>query len=57
MLVQVTAVQSANVGVTSRVTVRSLSKDESASVIAKFSLTNATYNFCFDDCSVILPLK
>src|SRR4029434_5386329 len=24
---------------------------------AKFSLTNATYNFSFVDCSVILPLK
>src|SRR4029434_56331 len=28
-----------------------------ASVIAKFSLTNATYNFSFVDCSVILALK
>src|SRR4029434_5966251 len=28
-----------------------------ASVIATFSLTNATYNFSFVDCSVILPLK
>src|SRR4029434_7881452 len=28
-----------------------------ASVTAKFSLTNATYNFSFVDCSVILPLK
>src|SRR4029434_2076546 len=26
-------------------------------VIATFSLTNATYNFSFVDCSVILPLK
>src|SRR4029434_1906499 len=26
-------------------------------VIAKFSLTNATYNFSFVDCSVILALK
>src|SRR4029434_611883 len=28
-----------------------------ASVIATFSLTYATYNFSFVDCSVILPLK
>src|SRR4029434_4969787 len=28
-----------------------------ASVIAKLSLTNATYNFSFVDCSIILALK
>src|SRR4029434_5724147 len=37
--------------------IKVITSRRAASVIAKFSLTNATYNFSFVDCSVILALK
>src|SRR4029434_2282855 len=37
--------------------IKVITSRRAASVIAKFSLTNATYNFRFVDCSVILALK
>src|SRR4029434_8397430 len=37
--------------------IKVITSRQSASVIAKFSFTNATYNFSFVDCSVILALK
>src|SRR4029434_7062039 len=37
--------------------IKVITKTRAASVIAKFNLTNATYNFSFVDCSVILPIK
>src|SRR4029434_3070146 len=37
--------------------IKVITSRRAASVIAKFSLTNATYNFIFVDCSVILALK
>src|SRR4029434_9477620 len=37
--------------------IKVITSRQAASVIAKFSLTIATYNFIFVDCSVILALK
>src|SRR4029434_5048372 len=37
--------------------IKVITSRRAASLIAKFSLTNATYNFSFVDCSVILALK
>src|SRR4029434_8732073 len=37
--------------------IKVITSRRAASVIAKFGLTNATYNFSFVDCSVILALK
>src|SRR4029434_10997050 len=37
--------------------IKVITSRRAASVIVKFNLTNATYNFSFVDCSVILPIK